>query len=105
MELKQIGKRIREKRIEKSWSQEELAERLNLSSIYIGMIERGEKTPKLETFIRIVNCLDISPNEILMDVTNKGYLVRMSKYAEEIEKLKKDDRQRLFRVIEAFLEK
>lgn len=51
MDLKCIGKRIREKRIEHSWSQEELAEKANLSPVYIGMIERGEKIPKMETFI------------------------------------------------------
>lgn len=38
MELKCIGKRLREKKIEHSWSQEELAEKANLLPVYIGMI-------------------------------------------------------------------
>ena len=60
MDLKSIGKRIREKRIDHSWSQEELAEKVNVSPVYIGMIERGEKLPRLETFISIVNVLDVT---------------------------------------------
>ena len=53
MDLKTIGKRIKEKRLDRSWSQENLSEKVGLSPVYIGMIERGEKQPKLETFIRI----------------------------------------------------
>lgn len=87
MELKDIGKRIREKRLEKSWSQEDLAERVNLSAVYIGMIERGEKLPKLETFIKIVNVLEVSADELLVDVIDQGFEIQLSKYTEQIGKL------------------
>ena len=60
MDLTDIGKCIREKRISKKWKQEDLAEHTNLSVQYIGMIERGEKLPRLETFIRIANVLEAS---------------------------------------------
>lgn len=103
MELENIGKRIREKRLEKSWSQEELAEKVNLSTIYIGMIERGEKIPKLETFIKIVNSLETSSDEILADVLNQGYLIRTSEYAERIGYLSTKDKKRIYNIIEAFL--
>lgn len=104
MDMKRIGKRIREKRIERGWRQEDLAEKINMTADYIGMIERGEKTPKLETLIKIINCLNVSSDEILMDVVDKGYLIRTSKYAELIGKLEKEDRERLYRIIEAYLE-
>ena len=48
MDLSGIGKQIREARLQKSWNQDQLAEKTNLSLAYIGMIERGEKIPKLE---------------------------------------------------------
>ena len=54
MKLESIGVRIREKREQKSWSQEALACEADLSTVYIGMIERGEKVPRLQTFLRIV---------------------------------------------------
>ena len=57
-----IGKRIRTIREEKGWKQEVFAEKVGLSPTYIGMIERGEKIPKLETFVRIqpICCLRMS---------------------------------------------
>lgn len=105
MDLKNIGKRIREKRLENSWSQEELAERVNLSPVYIGMIERGEKLPKLETFIRITNSLMTTSDDLLQDVLGKGYAIKMSKYEMEVEKLNEGEKERLYGIIEAYLKK
>ena len=48
MDFSCVGKRIREARIQRSWKQDKLAEKTGLSAAYIGMIERGEKIPKLE---------------------------------------------------------
>ncbi len=104
MELKGIGKRIREKRLEKSWSQEDLAERVNLSAVYIGMIERGEKLPKLETFIRIANVLEVSSDELLVDVINQGFEIQLSKYTEQIGKLDMQEQKRIYKIIEAYLQ-
>lgn len=103
MDLKCIGKRIREKRIEHSWSQEELAEKANLSPVYIGMIERGEKIPKMETFIRIANILMVTSDDLLQDVLFQEYKIKISKYMDEVEKLDNCDRKRLYRIIEAYL--
>ncbi|MCM1494489.1 MAG: helix-turn-helix transcriptional regulator [Bacteroides sp.] len=103
MDLKAIGKRIKEKRLERSWSQENLSEKVGLSPVYIGMIERGEKQPKLETFIRIANALNVSADEILADVLIQGYKIKVSKYTEQIASLSEAEQKRLFNVIEAFL--
>lgn len=103
MELKSIGKRIREIRIEYSWSQEELAEKVDVSATYIGMIERGEKLPKLETFIRIVNVLEVTSDDVLQDVLVQEYKIKISKYMDEVERLDNRDKKRLYRIIEAYL--
>ena len=60
-----IGKNIRKYRLEKKLRQEDLAERAGLSTNYIGMVERGEKIPALETFITILNVLEVSADVIL----------------------------------------
>lgn len=103
MDLKDIGRKIREKRIAKSWKQEDLAEKTSLSVSYIGMIERGEKLPKLETFLLIVNELEVSADELLSGVIRNGYIVRMSQYTEKIGKLKSDEQKRIYEVIETLL--
>ena len=51
MKLNSIGGHIREYRIAKKLRQQDLAEKINVSVNYIGMIERGEKLPSLETLI------------------------------------------------------
>jgi transcriptional regulator with XRE-family HTH domain len=41
--LEELGNRIRKKRKERGWSQEELAEEANIDRSYIGGVERGER--------------------------------------------------------------
>ena len=60
MDLTSIGKNLRKFRTEKRMMQETLAEKANLSSNYIGMIERGEKIPSLASLIRLANALDVT---------------------------------------------
>lgn len=103
MDLSSIGKHLKERLIQKSWTQEEVAERLNLSPAYIGMIERGEKVPRLETFIRIINELGMSADVALEDVTNIGYQVRMSRYIDKIEGLPKEKQKQVYEVLDVML--
>ena len=51
MNIDSIGKNIREARLALNLRQEDLAERTDLSAKYIGMIERGEKVPALQTLV------------------------------------------------------
>ena len=60
-----IGKRIREARGKAKVSQEELAEQVEISKAYMSQIEAGKKHPTLETYVRIVNALDLSMDEML----------------------------------------
>ncbi len=104
MDWKDIGRSIRRKRVEKSWRQEDLAERANLSSSYIGMIERGEKMPKLETFIVIANVLEVSADELLSGVINTGYKVRMSEYSDRIGNMSKEKQRMVYGIIDVILQ-
>lgn len=105
MDLSGIGKQIREARLQKSWNQDQLAEKTNLSLAYIGMIERGEKIPKLETFIRIINTLEISADVVLQDVLVNGYQVRMSRYLEKMDQLSKEKRDDILEIVDVLLKK
>ena len=57
IKLDRIGKNIRKFCFAKKLRQEDLAEKTGLTTNYIGMVERGEKIPLLETFIKILNAL------------------------------------------------
>ncbi len=71
--LRKIGLRIREARTQLRLSQEQLAESSNLSSTYVGRLERGEKQPSLETLVVVARCLKVSPVDLLIDLdVNRG---------------------------------
>ena len=101
--LDSIGKNIRKYRLAKKLRQEDLAERAELSTNYIGMIERGEKMPSLETFIAIVNVLGVSADVVLADVLDVGYTVKNSLLNEKLQTLDKAERDRIYNVIDAMM--
>lgn len=57
---KDLGKRIKEIRKRKNFTQEELAWKVGVSPNFIGLIERGEKRPSIETLFKIIDALGIS---------------------------------------------
>lgn len=103
MNFDSIGQNIRKYRNTKKLRQEDLAEKTDLSVTYIGMIERGEKIPSLETFISIVNALGVSADMILADVIENGYTVKNSLLDEKFEKLTKEDREKIYAVIDTMV--
>lgn len=103
MKLDTIGKNIRKFREIKKLLQEDLAEKTDLTTNYIGMIERGEKIPSLETFINILNSLGVSADMVLSDVLDNGYKVKDSLLNEKLEKLVPEDRNRIYEVIDTMM--
>lgn len=103
MKLDTIGKNIRKFREIKKLRQEDLAEKTDLTTNYIGMIERGEKIPSLDTFINILNSLGVSADMVLSDVLDNGYKVKDSLLNEKLEKLVPEDRNRIYEVIDTMM--
>ena len=103
MQFNSIGKNIRRYRQEKKLRQDDLAEKAGLSSNYIGMVERGEKIPSLETFINIINALEVSADMVLCDVIDTGFTVKTTILTEKIKMLDTEDRERIFNVLESLL--
>ena len=63
-ESKIIGKRIRRIRKQKEMTQEFVAEKSGLSSVYISFIEVGKRNPTTEAIARIAKALGVSKSEI-----------------------------------------
>ena len=103
MKLDTIGKNIRKYRLMKKFRPEDLAEKSELTANYIGMVERGEKIPSLETFIKILNALEVSSDMVLVDVLNTGYTVKNSILNEKLAKLDTDDREKIYEVIDTLV--
>ncbi len=57
---KSFGKRVRELRKQKGYSQEELADKAGLHRTYIGSIERGEQSVSIDNIEKIAKALKAS---------------------------------------------
>ncbi len=62
-----LGKRIKEERLKLNLTQEKLAESVDISTSYMGQIERGERNVTLDTLVRITNKLNVSIDYLLKD--------------------------------------
>ncbi len=60
-----IGARIREVRITRGMSQADLAEKAHLSLPVISSIENARSKTWLITFVRVIEALEVSPDDIL----------------------------------------
>lgn len=81
-----LGKRIREERQKLNLTQEMLAEDIDLTTAYIGQIERGERNLTLENIIKVANRLGVTVDYLLSDslvVSNDTYLTQVSQLLNE----------------------
>ncbi|MFL0250131.1 helix-turn-helix domain-containing protein [Clostridium neuense] len=62
-----LGKRIREERLKLNLTQEQLAESIDVSNSYIGLIERGERSVTLETLVKIAKRLGVTVDYLLKE--------------------------------------
>jgi transcriptional regulator with XRE-family HTH domain len=70
---KSMGKKLKSYRAKCGWSLKECSERIGISTRYLADIERGDKVPKLETFLLILNTLNASADDVLQDSLVVGY--------------------------------
>ena len=65
---KSLGQRIRHIRQSRpdKLTQEDLAERSEISVSFLSMIERGERAPHIETLIRIASALEVTVSELFL---------------------------------------
>ncbi len=61
---KTLGQKIKKYRMEKSLTQEQVAERIGVSSTYVGFIEQGQRTPSIKTADKIARTLDVKLSDL-----------------------------------------
>lgn len=65
-DLKDIGKRIQQKRKQSGLTQEQLAEKMNVSVQMISNLERGNKAVRIENLVNLCQILSVSTDYILL---------------------------------------
>lgn len=104
MDLKAVGQRIKDAREAKNLTQEELAALVNLSSTHVSVIERGLKVTKLDTFVAIANALDVSADELLVDVVAHSVTGVSNRLSDKISSLPMKEQKKIIKVSQALIE-
>ena len=99
----EIGRRIKEIRKQKKIPQEKLAEMIGVTPNYMSALERGAYNIKLDLLVQIIDCLDITADDLFRDVVKNGYVNRASRIADEIANLPQEEQQRIFEVLDVLL--
>ena len=67
MDYIELGKRIKTARLAAGLTQEQLAERVNLSSGHCAHVERGTTKVSLSALVDMANALNTTPDKLLID--------------------------------------
>lgn len=96
-----IGQKIKAIRKRKGFSQLTLSELINRSPTYISYIEGGIKSMSLDTFILLVNALNTTADELLMDNLENTIKVSNHEFAVFLSDCNEYEKKILFDVITA----
>ncbi|MCI8471798.1 MAG: helix-turn-helix transcriptional regulator [Clostridiales bacterium] len=99
MDSIKLGIKIRKCRQARHLSQNELAEKAEISTRYLGDIERGAKIPKLSTFINLLNAMNVSADYVLMDALH----VQQSELEVSFEYLPPETKTKMLDVLETMI--
>lgn len=78
-----IGNRIKELRIQYGLTQQELADRSELSKGYISQLERNLTSPAVGTLLDIIQCLGTTPAEFFTDAEPEQIVFKAEDYFEK----------------------
>jgi transcriptional regulator with XRE-family HTH domain len=79
-----VGKRLKEARVKKGMSQEELGNLLGVSKVSICGYEKGTRTPTMENFLDLIQILELEPDYVLgrdktvVSETKREYKLKMA---------------------------
>jgi transcriptional regulator with XRE-family HTH domain len=62
---KAFGVALREQRQHRELTQEALADLAQLNRTYVGLLERGQRQPSLETVFQLADALDVSASRLV----------------------------------------
>ena len=82
-----IGQRIQKYRLQRGWTQEQLAEAINVSQKHLSRIENGYHNPRFDMVIQIANALNLPVDVFARDVSDNDLDVFLEAIRPYIEKM------------------
>lgn len=93
-----IGQRLKTARKKAGLTQQELAEKLNLSVAYISRVECGSSHVNLKRLTEICNILNISEGDILTGVSNSGENYLSSEFSDILNKCSPEKQKLIYKL-------
>ena len=81
----EIGRKIRELRKRSDLTQQELADRAELTKGFISQLERGQVSPSVGTLMDLIECLGSTPGEFFREDTDPQVVFRDQDYFEKFD--------------------
>ena len=103
MTRKAIGKRIQKCRKAKGFTQDELSERVGISTHYLSALERGVYNIKLDLLVEILNVLSCSADEVFCDVVDKSSACVANALSEKLSALPVSDQRKILDVVDTMI--
>ena len=103
MVQKIIGRRIQKIRKQKGLTQEQLAERVNISPHYLSALERGVYNIKLDLLVDILNVLNCSADEVFQDVVDSSSKIKASQLSEKLKGLPLQEQRKILEVVDIMI--
>lgn len=103
MDTESIGKKLKAYRAKCGWTIDECAERIGISTKYLSDIERGNKIPKLATFVKIINTLSASADDVLQDSLVIGYKAKSNDIIKNLNSLDNTKRKQALEIFNSVI--
>lgn len=104
MDAKKFGSNIQKYRREKGLTQESAAEQCGLSTNYFRQIELGNKVPRLETFLRIAEVLEVSTDLLFAGIFSGATEASSNELFQKIEELPQRKQEFVLSVVDNLVE-
>ena len=80
-----IGRKIRDLRNRNGLTQQELADRAELTKGYISQLERGQVAPSVVTLLDLIECLGTTPSEFFRETEQEHIVYSEDAFSEKID--------------------
>lgn len=105
-----LGKRIKQLRQQRGWSQAQLSKKLNVHQKQISGYERGIHSPSIELLVRMAELFNVSLDYIAFDNREEKNIIpiadrELMQAVQQIDQLSTEDRETIKAVLNTFIVK
>lgn len=99
-----IGQRLKQARLSKNMTQEDLAEKLDISVAFLSRVERGNSHINLKRLNQICRILDVSEGYILNGVSSKSENYLSKEFSDLLKSCKPETQRLIYDVAQVIVD-